>query len=108
MPILFDHDKVTGITQHFDYDPITDMIHLTSSQDVTAILDDIQQKRNDPEAWAKGVKKEWAHYATIPTIVEMELKKKGIDIYNPNQTKELLKEINTNYQYLKATIAKNE
>jgi hypothetical protein len=39
--------------------------------------------------------------------VEMELKKKGIDIYNPNQTKELLKEINTNYPYLKATIAKH-
>jgi len=39
--------------------------------------------------------------------VEMELKKKGIDIYNPHQTKELIKEINTNYPYLKTTTAKH-
>jgi len=33
----------------------------------------------------------------------MQLKQKGIDMYNPHQTKELIKEINENYSYLKLT-----
>jgi len=35
--------------------------------------------------------------------VELQLKQKGIDMYNPSQTKELIKEINENYPYLKLT-----
>ena len=36
-----------------------------------------------------------------------KLKQKGIDIYNKDQTKELLKEINTNYPWLKTTTKKH-
>ena len=105
MSILFDYDAETGVSQHFDYDPVKDQIHLTSSQDLTFLMEQLKQKRNNPEAWTKGVKQSWAHYATIPPVVELELKKKGIDINNPHQTKELLKEINTNYPFLKTTTA---
>jgi hypothetical protein len=49
------------------------------------------------------MKESWVHYASIPPIIEMQLKAKGIDIYNKDQTKELLKEINTNYPWLKTT-----
>jgi hypothetical protein len=105
MPVLFDHDPVTGVSQHFDYDPVSEQIHLTSSQDLTFFLEQLKQKRNDASAWKKGVKEEWAHYASIPAVVEMALRKKGLDIYNPAQTKEILKEINTNYPFLKATTA---
>jgi hypothetical protein len=108
MPVLFDYDPVTGISQHFDYDPVSEQIHLTSSQDLTYFLEQLKQKRDNPDAWKKGVKQSWAHYATIPAVVELQLKKKGIDIYNPNQTKELLKEINTNYPFLKVTNARHE
>ena len=107
MPILFDTDKITGVSQYFDYDPVKDEYHLTSVQDPTSLLEALKQKRNDPEAWKNGVKQEWAHYASIPSVVEMTMKKKGIDIYNPQQTKEILKEINTNYPWLKATTAKH-
>jgi hypothetical protein len=89
MPILFDHNSVTGVTQYFDYDPAKDTYYLTSTQDISGM--------------DKGVKQEWAHFASIPPVVEMQLKQKGIDIYNPNQTKELMKEINENYPYLKLT-----
>jgi hypothetical protein len=33
----------------------------------------------------------------------MQLKQKGIDMYNPDHTKALVKEINENYPYLKLT-----
>lgn len=108
MSIFFDYDPLTGVSQHFDYDPVTEQIRITSSQELTGFLDDLQKKRNDPTAWKKGVKQDWAHYATIPPIVEMELRKKGIDIYNPHQTKELLREINKNYPFLKVTTAHHE
>jgi hypothetical protein len=105
MSIHFDYDPITGVTQYYDYDPVTDSHSITSMQNLDAFMEALKQKRNNPEAWAKGVKEEWAHYASIPPVIEMELRKKGIDIFNPHQTKELIKEINTNYPFLKATSA---
>ena len=67
------------------------------------MLDTIKQSRDNPEIWNKGVKEEWAHFASIPPVVEMQLKQKGIDMYNPDHTKALVKEINENYPYLKLT-----
>ena len=91
MSILFDYDATTGVTQYYDYDPVKDEHRMTSVQDLDAFMEALKQKRNNPEAWAKGVKQEWAHYASIPPVIEMELRKKGIDIFNPHQTKELIK-----------------
>lgn len=103
MPILFDHDPETGVTEHFDYDPITDQVAITYSQDVTGFLDRMNAMRNAPEYSQKGMKEEWWHYASIPPVVEMELLKKGLSLHNKDHTKRILKEINTNYPYLKAT-----
>jgi len=103
MSILFDKDPVTGITQYFDYDPTKDEYQITSVQDPTSLLEKLKQVRNNPDIWQKSVKESWAHYASIPPVVEMQLKAKGIDIYNKDQTKELMKEINTNYPWLKTT-----
>lgn len=107
MPILFDKDPVTGVIQYYDYDASKDEHLITSVQDTTALIDQLKKIRNGEEAWQKGVKESWVHYASIPPVVEMELKKKGIDIYNKHQTKELLKEINTNYPWLKTTNKKH-
>ena len=74
MPILFDHNSVTGVSQYFDYDPAKDTYYLTSTQDVSGMLDKIKQARDNPEIWDKGVKQEWAHFASIPPVVEMQLK----------------------------------
>ena len=103
MAIFFDKDPVTGIMQYYDYDPSKDEHYIHSVQDPTALVEQLKQVRNNPDAWAKGMKESWVHYASIPPIIEMQLKAKGIDIYNKDQTKELLKEINTNYPWLKTT-----
>ena len=103
MPILFYHNSVTVVSQYFDYDPAKDTYYLTSTQDISGMLDDIKKSRDNPEVWNKGVKQEWAHFASIPPVVEMQLKQKGIDMYNPDHTKALVKEINENYPYLKLT-----
>ena len=80
-------------------------MRLTSTQDLDTFFASVKAKRDNPDAWAKGVKEEFAHYASIPPVIEMELLKQGIDIHNPHQTKELLKAINTKYPFLKVTTA---
>jgi hypothetical protein len=105
MSVFFDYDPNTGVTQTFDYDPVTEDVRLTSTQNLDTFFEAVKQKRDNPEAWAKGVKEEFAHYASIPPVIEMELLKQGIDIHNPHQTKELLRAINTKYPFLKVTTA---
>jgi hypothetical protein len=106
MMIYFDHDPITGVTQYYDYDALKDEHSITSVQDVSGFLDEMKRRRDDPEYWKNGVKEEFAHYATIPSIVEMELRKKGIDLYDKGQTKAIVREIEQNYPYLKCTTAK--
>ena len=45
MPILFDHNSVTGVSQYFDYDPAKDTYYLTSTQDISGMLDNIKKSR---------------------------------------------------------------
>lgn len=99
--ILFDKDEFTGSTQHYSYNPDTDTHHLTTTEDVSGLLDALKNKRNQTQEFGKV--EEFAHYCTLPNTVIMELKNKGIDIYDKNCTKRLIKEINTNYPWLKAT-----
>lgn len=103
MSIFFDHNPTTGVTQHFDYDPIKDEIHLTHTQDVTAFLDAMKEQR----LYAKTGVETFGHYADIPAIVEIALRKKGIRLDDKNCTKALIREIETNYPLLKATHKKH-
>ena len=77
-----------------------DSIVIGSVQDVEPLLDHMKEKRDGIDT---GIKRGYWHYCSIPTIVEVELRQKGINIYNKHQTKEVLREINTNYPHLKAT-----
>ena len=103
MPILFDFDSETGVSEYFDYDPIKDQVSITTEQDVTGFLDRMNAIRNTPEISAKGIKEDWWLYASIPTVVELELLKEGLKLHDKNHTKAILKEINANYPFLKAT-----
>jgi hypothetical protein len=103
MPILFDHDPVTGITEYFDYDPVNDTVSITASQDVTGFLDRMNTMRNTPDFSAKGIKEDRLHYASIPQVVELQLRNKGLHLENKDHMQAILREINTNFPYLKAT-----
>lgn len=103
MPMLFDHDPDTGVTEWFDYDPIQDAVSITTTQDVTHFLDRMNDIRLHPEISQQGIKEDWWLYASIPTVVELELRKKGLHLENKDHMKAILREINSNYPYLKAT-----
>ena len=76
-------------------------ITIHSSQDVQSVLEQMAAKRSMPESERR--KHVLRHYCAIPTYVEIELRTKGIDIWNKHQTKELIREIEQNYPKLKAT-----
>lgn len=103
MPILFDYNPDTGLREYFDYDPIMDQVRITSEQDVSGFLDRMQSLRNDPSISAKGIKEEWWLYCSIPEVVELELRNRGLDLNNKDHFKDILKIINSEFPYLKAT-----
>ena len=101
---LFDYDPQTGIRTLWDYDEETGKGILRREQDVSAFVDWATEIRNTGQADRELKKDDYmCLYAVIPPGVEMELRNKGINIYDANNTKRLLQEINQNYRWLKTT-----
>lgn len=99
---LFDYDTLTGVAEYFDFEHLTGKSTIITVQDVQPIMDRNKAIANQGLA-DNGIKESWWHYCDIPVVVEMELKKKGINIYNPEDGKRMFEEINRNYPYLKLT-----
>jgi len=100
MSKFFEYDPVTGVRYDTE-DAEGDNITVHASQDLQPILDHTQRIRNSGVADDAG--SDFAPYCTIPTWLEIELRNKGINIYDKNSTKRLLREINTNYPAFKYT-----
>ncbi len=96
MSEFFDYSPHNGMRYDTEEDHETITIHAT--QDIAPILDYLKDKRSRPER-----KTNFRHYCSIPTFVEIELRNKGINIYDKNHTGRVLREINQNYPKLKAT-----
>lgn len=104
MAELFDYDPDTGLTRHWDYDEQSGVATIHTSQDVSEVLRRNAYMRNTGAA-DKSLKKDdyFCKYASIPMVVVMELRKKGIDVFNEDHGKALMRELNTNYKWLKTT-----
>jgi hypothetical protein len=98
---LFDYDPITGIAEY--YEERDGKIHMHYRQDVEPILEQARKLRNEggpDDAW----KKQGATmYASLPMVVVHEMQKKGINIFDQNDMPRVIREINTNYPYLKTT-----
>lgn len=92
------------MTEWFDYDDTTDTVTITREQDVTALVDRASRIRNagvlDSQIKADNY---FCHYADIPMGVILELRTKGIDVFNDDHLPRVFDEINKNYPYLKLT-----
>lgn len=104
---FFDYDPLTGLLE--TYEETSDgVISIHTYQDVEPLLDYTQKLRNEglpDEAWKE---KGGTLYAAIPLVVQGELLKRGIDVYDPNDLPRVVHEINTNYPYLKTTYKHHE
>lgn len=105
---LFDYDPVTGIRTLWEHDEDTGKGIFRREQDVTAAVEYATAIRNQGLADGELKKDDYmCLYALIPPGIEMELKAKGISLYDNNATKRILEEININYPYLKMTTKKH-
>jgi hypothetical protein len=98
---FFDYDPLTGLTEYYEEQDGKVMIH--TYQDVEPYLDYAKAMANEgltDESWKKTG---CTNYAIIPPIVQGLLFKKGINFLDPNHTKAVVDEINTNYPHLKTT-----
>lgn len=103
MAQFLDYNPTNGVWTETDYSAHEDKLTVSRKQDVSGILEYTKANRNSGLNDTIKGDFHFSKYATIPNTIEVELLKKGIDMHNPHQTKELLKEINENYPYLKHT-----
>ena len=106
---FFDYNPDTGITYYteHDTDPTNpDIVKIHAEQDVQPLLDYCGKLRNE-EIYSP--RDEYFHYAKIPAIVQLQLLKKGLNIYSKDDTemKRVRQEIEANYPYLKTSYAKH-
>lgn len=93
-----------GIEHWFDYDPILDQVLIQTREDVTPLLEKMNEERKQ-ELWSEQVKRDMVHFCKLPNTVEHELMKKGIDtnrLNDPETYKRFAREIQANYPYLLA------
>lgn len=95
-----EHDPYTGVTEInvASDDDVDVTVHRV--QDVEPLLDLTAETRNTKSADKKG---NLNLYCSIPMVVCYELYKKGINVFNPDHMPRVLKEINSNYPYLRYT-----
>lgn len=81
---------------------------LARTADVEPVLDYAAHLRNEGGLNRKDMMKNsgWWRYATIPPIVMLQMRQKGIDIHDPAHSDRVIEEINTHYPHLKTTTGK--
>lgn len=106
---LISWDPLNGIAQYHNYDVDTDTSYFESVGDATPVIEHNKKLANDPYHWKRGVKNEFALYASIPTIIQLKwLTEEGIDVYNKAHAGRVSKKLeDPDYRYLKATTKKH-
>lgn len=104
MSKFYDFNVSRGTWYEEDYDHTDDKVIITTKQDLQPVLDYAKEERNSGINDKVG---DLAHYAVIPAWLEVELRAKGINIYDKNNTPRLVKEIEQNYPKFKCTNLKH-
>lgn len=95
-----EYDPYTGVTEINDAYDDDDFVHVRYMQDVQPLLDSTAETRNTRSADGK---RELSKYASVPVVVQHELMRKGINIFNPDHMPRVLEEINAHYPHLRYT-----
>lgn len=103
MSDFYEIDPISGIRTDFKWHDSDNEYQMIRSADVEPALDAAKAVRNDVGLGREDIKRNWWHYCLIPPIVELQLRKKGINIYNSEHQERMIAEINTNFPHLKMT-----
>lgn len=109
MSEFFDYRPDTGITEYFEYEEDTGIARIHSVQDVEPLLRQCAEIRAHEVARRKLKADDYmVLHAQIPAVVIMELRNKGIDIFDQNDGPRLMKELETTYKHLKCSPFKHD
>ena len=100
MAKTFEYNPNRGSYYEIEDDEASGGVYISTKQDTTPVLENAKRMRNSGENDKVG---DFNHYATIPAAIELVLREKGINIYDKGNTKAVIREIETNYPYLKVT-----
>lgn len=101
MAEFFDYDPHSGLIYKTDYSAADQTITLRSEQDVQPHLDMTHKIRGGEGMRIEG---DWWLYASIPPVVEVELRDKyKLNINDKNDFPKAMKVIETDYPHLKCT-----
>lgn len=103
MSELFEYDPITGIRTDTAWDEATQQMTLTRTADVEPVLDFSKEMAADNSMTQRGIKQGWWRYASLPPIVILQMRAKGINIFDQNDQKRMFAEINSHYSHLKNT-----
>ena len=103
MSELFEIDPLTGIRTDTSWDEATQQMTLTRSADVEGVLDYAKFVSNEVGKNSKDIKRGWWLYAKLPPIIILQMRAKGINVFDANDSGRVVAEINAHYPYLKTT-----
>lgn len=104
MKQLIDVDPLSRTETWHHYDPVTDETTIQEVQDVEPWLRQARELKKDEDYSKQGIKRDLWHYATIPNaIITKFAVEHGIDVFNKDHSKAVMKLLNTEYTALKAT-----
>jgi hypothetical protein len=96
-------DPHTGIKTQGIWNENDQEYTLVRSSDVEPVLDFAAQCRNELGVNRDGIKRNWWLYASIPAIVIVQMRAKGINVFDKNDEARMFAELNTHYPHLKTT-----
>jgi hypothetical protein len=102
---VLQRDPLTGLITYHQYDEHTDETVISYDAPTAPIIERNKILQNDPDHWKQGMKKDFAHYADIPVMVQMDwLINKKVDCYKQEDGKKMFSLLNDpDYRYLKVT-----
>src|SRR6266851_507695 len=103
MAEFFEYDPVTGIRTDTAWDDATQQMTLNRYADVEPVLDFSKEMAADSNVSQQGIKQGWWCYAKLPPIVILQMRAKGINVFNQNDEARMFAEINSVYPHLKLT-----
>ena len=103
MSDFFEYDPTTGIRTDTVWDEMKQEMTLVRTADVEPVLNFTKEMANDSTVSQQGIKQGWWLYAKIPPIVLLQMRAKGINVFDKNDEKRMFEELNTHYPHLKTT-----
>lgn len=103
MSEFFEYDPITGIRTDTVWDEMKQEMTLVRTADVQPVLDFTKEMAADSYVSQEGIKDGWWLYAKLPPIVILQMRAKGINVFDKNDEKRMFEELNTHYRHLKCT-----